>query len=69
MLRSTVYYNVNFPPPLPTTTVTVTVTETRLVEFGKDILVIPLGSFIRVLSFAVYVVYIVRVVKHFTPEF
>jgi hypothetical protein len=66
---STVYYNVNFPPPLPSTTVTVTVTETRILELGKDVLVIPLGSFIRVLSFAVYVVYITRTVKHFVPEF
>jgi hypothetical protein len=63
----TVYYNQDFPPPLPTTTVTVTVTE--IVELGRDILVLPLGSFVRVLSFGIYVVYIIRVIKHFTPEF
>ena len=66
---STVYYNVNFPPPLPVITTTTTVTETKVIEFGKDILVIPLGSFIRVLSFGIYVVYIIRTIKHFTPEF
>jgi hypothetical protein len=65
---STVYYNVNFPPPLPEVTVTVTVTV-REAGIVSDVLVIPVGSFIRVLSFAVYVVYIVRTIKHFTPEF
>ncbi|MFZ8783234.1 MAG: hypothetical protein ACO2OR_04550, partial [Desulfurococcaceae archaeon] len=62
----TVYYNVNFPPPLPTITVTTTVTE-RIGGLGGDILVLPVGSFVRVLSFAVYIVYIVRTIKHFTP--
>jgi hypothetical protein len=66
---STVYYNINFPPPLPVITTTTTVTETKILEFGKDILVIPLGSFIRILSFGIYVVYIVKTIKHFTPEF
>jgi hypothetical protein len=65
----TVYYNVNFPPPLPVVTTTTTVTETKIIDLSKDILVLPVGSFIRVLSFAVYVVYIVRTIKHFTPEF
>jgi hypothetical protein len=65
----TVYYNINFPPPLPTTTVTVTTTVREVVELGRDVLVIPAGSFIRVLSFMVYVVYIVRTVRHFVPEF
>jgi hypothetical protein len=66
---STVTYNYNYPPPIPTVTTTTTVTETKIIDLSKDILVILLGSFIRVLSFGIYVVYIVKTIKHFTPEF
>jgi hypothetical protein len=65
----TVYYNISFPPPLPVITTTDIVTETKIIDLSKDIIVLPLGSFIRVLSFGIYVVYIVRTIKHFTPEF
>jgi hypothetical protein len=65
---STVYYNVDFPPPLPTT-VTVTVTERMGLGGDGSILVLPVGSIARFLSFVFYIAYIVGVIKHFIPEF
>jgi hypothetical protein len=66
---STVYYNVNFPPPLPTVTVAVTTTVTERMGLGGDILVLPVGSIARFLGFVFYIAYIARVIKHFIPEF